>query len=537
MVRPASSAFAALLATPRGRAFACIPLGVAAFRAWFATALQLSGDEAYFWEWSRHPALGYYDHPALVAWATALATRFFPPGSELAVRLPAIVAMLACAVVCRRFALRIAAHLGLQGESAERSACITGLLVLAVPVFAFFGVYASGDPHLYLCWALAMDLGWRAANGGGRTTWLGLGLAVGAGLQTKFLFALFLPSYALFLGWSPDRRRWFVRPDPWMAAGIALLVNAPFLLWNTAHDWATFRFNLSGRHDFLEGWAAFLELVGSEALVLTPLVFLSAVTASARILLRWRSSSSAELYLALLFAVPMGAFVLGSLTGLQVGAHWPAPAALGVLVLLPALGERWRAAGRVRRARHALLATLGLGALLSALGHALLLLPPGSLDRLALSHPTRDEQFHTGRLGELHGWRELGERLAAVRTELLASQTPAQRGTFLLAAQYGVAAQVAFYTPGQPAVQLWEPPRRHGQSYRAWEHWEPLRGRDALFVTKHERLLARSLSELREHFARVHDPERFPILRDGRELRAFFLVRCENFDGVAPSFP
>jgi hypothetical protein len=233
----------------------------------------------------------------------------------------------------------------------------------------------------------------------------------------------------------------------------------------------------------------------------------------------------------------VGCFAVASWSGVQIGAHWPAAAALSVLVLLSARIERWRGAGRVRRARGALLATLGLAAALSALGHALLLLPPGALDPLPLAHPTRAEQFHTGRLSELHGWRALGLRVAEVRAQMLAARAGAEPGVFLLAAQYGMAAGVAFYTPGQPAVLLWDPPRRHGRSYGEWDRFEPLRGADALFVTKHERHLARSLPELREHFALVHDPEPFAILRDGRTLRFFFLVRCEGFDGVAPSFP
>ena len=534
MFRQPSAALAAASTVQRWRAaFACLVAGVAAFRLWFATALPLSGDEAYFWEWSRHLALGYYDHPPLVAWVLALATRLLPASSELAVRLPAIVAMLACAVVCRRFALRLAAPLGLDGAARERAACVSGLLVLAVPVLAFFGVYASGDPLLYLCWALAMDLGWRAASDGNRGAWLGLGLAVGAGLQAKFLFALFLPAYALFLLSATERRRWFARRELWLAAGVAALVNLPFLLWNARHGWVTFRFNLSARHDFVDGWVALIELAASQALVLTPVVFLWAVLASARILRRWRASSSAELYLALLFAVPLAAHASASLGGVQVGAHWPAAAALGMLVLLAARIERLASAASVRRAR---LAPLGCAAALSALGPAAVLLPPEALAGLALSHPTREEQFHTGRVSELHGWRELGRRVAEVRAELLAAQV-SPRGAFVLAAQYGVAAQVAFYTPGQPAVLLWEPPRRHGQACRAWDRFEPLRGQDAVFVTKHERLLARSTAELREHCARVSAPERLAIVRTGRELRAFFLVRCEDFDGVAPSFP
>ena len=34
----------------------------------YALKLPLTGDEAYFWEWERHPALGYYDHPPMAGW-------------------------------------------------------------------------------------------------------------------------------------------------------------------------------------------------------------------------------------------------------------------------------------------------------------------------------------------------------------------------------------------------------------------------------------------------------------------------------------
>ena len=538
MVRQASAAPLPGSTARRWRtACACTLAAVAALRAWCAAALPLSGDEAYYWEWSRHLALGYYDHPPLVAWAIALSTRWLPAGSELAVRLPAIAALLLCALVCRGLALRLAAPLGLAGAAAERCACVAALLVLAVPILAFFGVYASGDALLFLCWALAMDQGWRAAVEGSRRACLGLGLAAGAGMLTKFLFALFAPAYALFLLLSPARRAWLRKPEPWLAAGLALLVNAPFLDWSATHGWITFRFNLLDRHRLVPGWAAFLELAGTQAAVLTPVVFLWAAAASARILRRWRTAAAAELYLALLFAVPMSAFAVASLGGTQVGASWPTAAALGGCVLLAGRSEHVRAERGLRAARGALLATLGLAALVSALGYALLLLPPTSIERLALRHPTREKHFRDVRLSELYGWRELGQRVAVVRAELLAAQPPAERGVFLLAAQYGVCAQVAFSTPGQPAVLLWDPPRRHGQAYRAWDRFEPLRGQDALFVTKHERHLARSLAELREHFARVHDTERFSVLHAGREVRAFYLVRCEGFDGAAPSFP
>src|SRR5271168_4436303 len=44
-------------------------------RLLIASTTGLSDTEAYYAQWSRVPALSYYDHPPLVAWTTWLVTR------------------------------------------------------------------------------------------------------------------------------------------------------------------------------------------------------------------------------------------------------------------------------------------------------------------------------------------------------------------------------------------------------------------------------------------------------------------------------
>lgn len=503
-------------------------LGLFALRTVLARAFPLTGDEAYFWEWSRHLALGYHDHPPLVAWAIAASTALLG-STELGVRAPSLLALAGCCWLLGKFARDLAGPLGLDARETERVVAQARLLTLVVPVFAFFGIYASGDSLTCLLWAAALRFGWHAWRGDRWRAWIGLGLAAGAGLQAKLLFLPFLPSFGAFLLATPRGRRWLRTPRPWVALAIALAVLLPFLLWNAEHGWATLRFTFLARADFLPSWKAFLELVLSQAVALSPFVGACGVYAAARALARWSSVSDAERYLALLFGLPLGAYVLQSLFGLQVGAHWPAAPALAALVLVPLLVERRRRASGEHAARRLTLATLGVAALLSLGGQAALLVPAWAP---RIEHPLRG----TFTVSELEGWPELGRRVAQLRAELCAARAAGAPEPFLLAAQYGFAAQVAFHTPGQPAVLLWEPPRRHGQSYREWERWEPLRGADALFLTKHEKYLERSLDELREHFARVERVERLSIQRRGEEVRSFFLVVCRNFDGKTASF-
>ena len=59
-------------------------------RSILAAAVPLSGDEAYFWEWSRHLALGYYSHPPITGWLIALITTILPAEAYI-VRLTGII--------------------------------------------------------------------------------------------------------------------------------------------------------------------------------------------------------------------------------------------------------------------------------------------------------------------------------------------------------------------------------------------------------------------------------------------------------------
>ena len=64
----------------RGRRLGGMPLAVcivtvaAVVRGVFATIITLPPDETYYWEWSRHLAGGYFDHPPAIAVLIRLGT-------------------------------------------------------------------------------------------------------------------------------------------------------------------------------------------------------------------------------------------------------------------------------------------------------------------------------------------------------------------------------------------------------------------------------------------------------------------------------
>jgi len=325
-------------------------------------ALPLSGDEAYHWEWSRHPAFGYYDHPGLTAFLIRGATLLTGRSTEFTVRLPALLLLSGTAVVCFLFARSVARARGADSAAAERAGAMAGVLALVTPIFVFFSVYMSTDPPLIFCWTLTLYLAWRAFDGGAWGAWIGAGAALGCALLSKFLSFLIAPALLAFLLVSKPDRAWLRRPQPYVAAACALVVWLPFLWWNATHGWATFMFNFvyrQGARAFAPRFA--LEYVGGQALAVSPGVFVLALLALGGGLLRRRARDRAALLLGCGTLIPLAYYLWVGL-GRRVGLHWPAAAWTGAFVSLAcagaASGDAQPRCGRWRRWSLALCAVL-----------------------------------------------------------------------------------------------------------------------------------------------------------------------------------
>jgi 4-amino-4-deoxy-L-arabinose transferase-like glycosyltransferase len=120
-------------------------------------------------------------------------------------------------------------RMGLTSGTAA-AACI-GFATL--PLSSFYGLAASTDALLLLCWLLAMYCLWAALQGQA-WGWIGLGLSTGLGLLAKYSMAVLGPSVALVLLHPRWRHHWR-SPGLYGAALLALLLFAPNLVWNYTH--------------------------------------------------------------------------------------------------------------------------------------------------------------------------------------------------------------------------------------------------------------------------------------------------------------
>ncbi len=130
------------------------------------------------------------------------------------------------------------------------------------------------------------------------------------------------------------RRRLLSTPAPWLAALLVVILFAPVLLWNYAHDWASFEFQ--GSRALPSGFSlqrAALDLCG-QLLYLLPWIALGLLFALARAVRRGPPDETGWLF-ACLAVAPIMAFSLAGLWT-QILPHWPA---VGWLFTVPLLGQ------------------------------------------------------------------------------------------------------------------------------------------------------------------------------------------------------
>lgn len=186
-------------------------------------------DELYFRMLA--PAWGYLDQPPLTPWLARTLTSLVAD-EAWAVRIPAT----ACAAASVLVVVLITRELG--GRRSAQVLCAWTYAFAAFPLlFGHVLLTASVD---LLVWPLVVWLVIRALLREQPHWWLAAGAVVGLSLYNKWLIVVLLIGLVLGLLVTGPRRvlatRW-----PWLAGGLALLVGAPNLVYQAAHDWPQLR--------------------------------------------------------------------------------------------------------------------------------------------------------------------------------------------------------------------------------------------------------------------------------------------------------
>ena len=382
--------------------------------------LPLHFDEAYYWLWSKNVALSYYDHPPMVAWLLRLVS--FIGESEWVLRLVPFVSMSIVGLIVWRLA---------YDAFGQRVAVLAILSYLAFPIVHIAFMLATPDAPVNLFWALTLYASYRAlfpkVPGSSSTGWLIMaGLFFGCALLSKYTAVILLPALLLAVLFSSRQGVLF----SWGMVGavvVATLVFLPVIVWNYQNDWASFAFQFN--HGIAEkrvfNSSSFLDFLGGQIGVLSPLFFLGLLYA----LVRFLPENFRDDKLAFFFwpcALPLAFFGYAAMFK-PAGANWPVSAYISGVVLLSywAVRKDWR----VWR--------------LSSFALAIFLLLVLKAPMLFPFLPPRAVL-----LGQLNGEPQVFSRL----------EVPS--GVTVLADSYKSASLAAYYIPNKPPVQVLLPARK-----------------------------------------------------------------------------
>jgi 4-amino-4-deoxy-L-arabinose transferase-like glycosyltransferase len=487
---------AAFLRVPSHRSPAILMLaGVLAITGlrllWLAfQPADLYPDEAQYWFWAQHPALGYYSKPPLVAWLIALTTGLFGE-SEFAIRLSAPLLHAGTAV----FVYAIAARL-----YDNRIGLWSALAYASLPGASVSAFIISTDAPLILFWAAALYAFVRAREGGGAGWWAAVGLACGLGLLAKYaMFYWLLSALGYVLLVRTERRH--LRPLL-AAAGIALLLYSPNFWWNWQNGFVSYvhvRDN-AGMSEPLFHLTAFLEFFGSQFAVFGPLFFAGLLVLAASP----RTFAEPRARLLACFALPVLAMMLAVSFLSRAQPNWAAPAFVSatVLVVAWALSHGWRKLVIYSIALHLVVV-------------ALLFTGRETLAAIGIELPAKYDA-----LSRLRGWRALGS--------IVSGELAANPGLTLFTDDREMLAALVYYVRPHPfdAVK-WK--LKSGLAKDQWDLTNDLSkhfGENFLLVAEHQ-----LIGEMQPSFAAIDPLHSIVIPLGPGASRAYRLYIAQDFRG------
>lgn len=489
---------------------AVVLLAMVALRCLVAIRVDLETDEAYYWLWSRHLAISYFDHPPMIAYLIRLGTALF--GSTVfGVRSMAIAAMIAASALV--YALTVI----LFGD--RRLGITATLWFNMMPHTAFFSIVMYPDTPAILFWVLccvALALVWKSGRG---EWWYLAGVAMGLLLLSKYTGVFLLAGIAIWLSASAQMRVWLKRREPYLAASIALFLFSPVILWNAQHHWASFAKQFGHALDSLPagGLGNVGAFVGIQTLFVSPLIFAFAIAGLAVASFRGFFRQEANWLLLAAAAAPMLAYFLLHALSAEVLPQWPSAAyAIAVIAAVAAFAPRQDVRQDARQdapERGPLVSYAFAAAPWTGLVFTLALFAQMSFWPAPIS-AAQDP------LDIFDGWAQW-----AADTRAVAS---AHGAGYIASAEYDTNAELAFYLRGMPVFQTSEKIR--------YEFLPPI---DQSLLARSTGIYVASepsedLSDLQKHFATVEPIGTVWRTRKGDPIKAYRIYALKGYRGGVP---
>ena len=484
------------------------------FTLFFCAHADLSGDEAYYWDWGRRLDWGYYSKPPMIGWLMGLIGHF-AGACDIAIRLTALtLGTLTLAVLYGLTRLLYDARTGF----------IAAVLVLLTPANTGLNLFLTIDAPLLLCWSLALLLFWLAVEKPQCWwRWLALAVIIGLGTLSKQMMLVFPVLMVAFAAVSPTDRSLLKNARMWVAIALGAAFLIPVILWQQKHHWITLEhtahhFNAESL-GFGKWLTRTLEWPFVQALLYSPVTWAPMVLVVWAGLKGWRNLARRERYLLLCTAPALVAFTALAFRQ-RINPNWPAVFWVPPLLLAAAWFsghlDKW-SLPKMPAWRTWSLRVSGGMILVAHVGIAVV------FGFELKAHKKLDE--------ELKRWRETG-----VAAGEYLDKVPRPENTFVLALGHRYnAAQLAFSMPQHPRLYRHESSGHPMSQYEIWPGPEERLGDDGLIFSP-KTILPPAIAECFESIERVGRVE-IPLGEKSRIFEVFLGKKLKHWSAISSSPP
>lgn len=478
-----------------------ILLALTAFRLWYCTRPGILDDEAYYWLWSKHLDASYYSKGPGVAWTIAFGTQIFGD-TTFGIRWLSVILSAGTGWQLFRLARRL---------HNERTALIALIVAAIVPIFALGSVIMTIDPLCVFFWVWAANLFLDAIGSDEAGDWMLLGLALGLGFLAKFVNALELVCFILFLAWEPSARRHLRNPKVLLALVMFLICTIPVFAWNAQHGWITAT-HLKERgalnHTFHISPMPFLTFVGMQAVVISPLLFIGVLISIFAVLFDKKKTARDRYLLCLL--LPTFLFYAVLALNNKGEPNWTATGYIGAFILAAAYWrEQWaresEAAGKGWR--RAICAAVAVAIIETAFMH----------ETAPLHLPVKIDPLNRAR-----GWDTFSIEMETLRQRY--------KPQLLIGNHYQAASLLSWYLPDRPHTYVPNSKQIQNQ-FSFWPGYDVSPGMTALFVSDE---IDNMPPGLKKEFGFVERVDDFWTEFQGRKLKHYAVYYCHDKKAEGP---
>ncbi|MBC8527544.1 MAG: glycosyltransferase family 39 protein [Candidatus Cloacimonetes bacterium] len=460
-------------------------VGITLFKILYTMGLNVLTDEAYYFLWSEHLDFSYFDHPPMIAYLFAL-IRFIFNNKELVVHLVPILLSAGTSI-----------YVFLLGkELFNKKIAFQFVLLTNCTLIMFAGsIIATPDTPMIFFLTGATYYFYLATKKTKNIHWFLTGLFIGLALISKYISVLIYVAFLLYLTLK-ENRKWLGTVKPYLSLFLSLIIFSPVILWNYFNGWVSFKFQLfHGLGGSFPNFAKFLEFLGGQAAIVTPLLFLLFLFAFIYVLIKWKKVTIEEKYLWIISAVFFIFFLISSLQK-KVEANWPAFAYIPNSLLIIALyQQKWKRTNFIKG--------LWVANWIIMTGILVLILIHIYLPFINIKGDPTDQFF---------GWDKLGSEVVRLANE--------NDGFKLSANRLQIASELTFYS--DKMFVCFNIDSRPNQ-FSLWQKNNSFMGKNFLFFDKNKHLR----KGIKNHFSHIELLKKIPRKRGEKILETFYVYKAK----------